>query len=303
MRTELLLTACCLMPLGVVSAAEPIPSRSVTSQTYRFGDWVMTVTPGMSHGVVPHVPLTNQPHYRTVEVVPAAGVNTEVQTGVATGVQVVPLGGVESQPDDVAIPPGPALPELAASESTSSDSDADLLPNADVLPEQQASPEPLDNGAVVPSSGVTSDAETAGPSVVTAGCLDASCGFAGGLMDVGGFPLDRVREYQRVYDSIPFSRAEYDANPSYRHDATMEFLFGQMRPTVIERRTTRVDVNLPQWGFSPWNGAGWNAPGWYAPGWNMAGWRHPYPYGINTFVSPIHTSVFPSPAFRTYRYR
>lgn len=46
--------------------------------------------------------------------------------------------------------------------------------------------------------------------------------------------------YSEVYRSIPFNRAEYDANPSYIHDSTMEFLFGQMRPTVIHRNTTNV---------------------------------------------------------------
>ena len=42
-------------------------------------------------------------------------------------------------------------------------------------------------------------------------------------------------EYQRIYDSIPFNRAEYRANPSYRHDATIELLFGTLRPTVVHR--------------------------------------------------------------------
>lgn len=64
----------------------------------------------------------------------------------------------------------------------------------------------------------------------------------------------RAQMYRDVYDSIPFSRAEYEANPSYRHDATMEFLFGQMRPTVINRQQrTQVDVNMPS---LPYYGAG-----------------------------------------------
>ena len=58
--------------------------------------------------------------------------------------------------------------------------------------------------------------------------------------------IARTQAYRAIYDSIPFSRAEYEANPSYRHDATMELLFGQMRPTIIQRQQrTRVDVNLP----------------------------------------------------------
>lgn len=46
------------------------------------------------------------------------------------------------------------------------------------------------------------------------------------------------RTYRDAYRAIPFSRAEYLANPSYRHDAAMELLFGKMRPTVIHRHMT-----------------------------------------------------------------
>ncbi|MGE3314282.1 MAG: hypothetical protein AB7O26_04125 [Planctomycetaceae bacterium] len=41
--------------------------------------------------------------------------------------------------------------------------------------------------------------------------------------------------YEEAYRSIPFSRAEYQANPSYRHDAALEIMFGQLRPTTIVR--------------------------------------------------------------------
>jgi hypothetical protein len=33
--------------------------------------------------------------------------------------------------------------------------------------------------------------------------------------------------YETIYASIPFNRAEYFANPGYRHDATMSLLLGQ----------------------------------------------------------------------------
>ena len=64
--------------------------------------------------------------------------------------------------------------------------------------------------------------------------------------------------YIEVYNSIPFRRSEYDANPSYRHEATIELLLGQIRPKTI------TNVSVPaatccspqsamfnQW-FSPW---------------------------------------------------
>jgi hypothetical protein len=39
--------------------------------------------------------------------------------------------------------------------------------------------------------------------------------------------------YWAIYESIPFLRSAYDANPAYRHDATMELLTGNARPSVI----------------------------------------------------------------------
>lgn len=39
--------------------------------------------------------------------------------------------------------------------------------------------------------------------------------------------------YSRVYNSIPFNRAEYDVNPNYRHDSTMEILTGNSRHQTI----------------------------------------------------------------------
>lgn len=33
--------------------------------------------------------------------------------------------------------------------------------------------------------------------------------------------------YRKIYKSIPFSRAEYEAHPGYRHEATMSLLLGQ----------------------------------------------------------------------------
>lgn len=41
--------------------------------------------------------------------------------------------------------------------------------------------------------------------------------------------------YSRIYSSIPFNRAEYDVNPNYRHDSTMEILTGNARHQTIVR--------------------------------------------------------------------
>lgn len=42
----------------------------------------------------------------------------------------------------------------------------------------------------------------------------------------GPGPLD-LSQYESIYNSIPFSRAEYVANPGYRHQATMSLILGQ----------------------------------------------------------------------------
>jgi hypothetical protein len=79
-------------------------------------------------------------------------------------------------------------------------------------------------------------------------------------------PATRVRDYRAIYDAIPFSRAEYDANPSYRHDATMEFLFGQLRPTLIQRGNTTVSVQHLDDGGLDWSPyVYYGRSGWYAP--------------------------------------
>ena len=41
--------------------------------------------------------------------------------------------------------------------------------------------------------------------------------------------------YSRIYNSIPFNRTEYDVNPNYRHDSTMEILTGNSRHQTIVR--------------------------------------------------------------------
>lgn len=58
----------------------------------------------------------------------------------------------------------------------------------------------------------------------------------------GYCPQDyRVGSYQRIYESIPFNRAEYNVNPSYRHDSTMELLTGNARhQTILRHNGTSV---------------------------------------------------------------
>jgi len=76
------------------------------------------------------------------------------------------------------------------------------------------------------------------------------------------------RSYREIYNSIPFSRAEYDANPGYRHQATMEIMLGQLHPIIVAptapaRQETKREVSvrfLPSirpgyraWSRYPWH--------------------------------------------------
>ena len=83
--------------------------------------------------------------------------------------------------------------------------------------------------------------------------------------------------YYEIYKSIPFIRAEYDANPSYRHDTTVEFLFGKMRPTVIHRGTVNVNHN------------------------NTSGYGIPYAYGGAGYAYPPLQLVVPGTGLRIHR--
>ncbi|MCA8986618.1 MAG: hypothetical protein KDA78_03200 [Planctomycetaceae bacterium] len=141
----------------------------------------------------------------------------------------------------------------------------------------------------------------AGPHVETLGANDP---LPPGAVSVGGMDPHRYRE---VYNSIPYSRAEYLANPAYRHEATMEMLAGELRPTVIHKQDKPVRVynqpvvSEPQPRFShpiPWN---WYSPAYgYGPAYyfnarypywtpNSTYRRYPTPYGslYNRYYRPL----------------
>lgn len=67
--------------------------------------------------------------------------------------------------------------------------------------------------------------------------------------------------YMEIYASIPFIRTEYLANPGYRHEATMEIMFGQLRPTVINKTAPQPVVRRNDYDYvtpySYWNGRGY----------------------------------------------
>ena len=92
--------------------------------------------------------------------------------------------------------------------------------------------------------------------------------------------------YSEIYNSIPFNRAEYHANPSYRHDTAVEFLFGKMRPTVVHRHTN-VNNN-----YSSGYGYG---------GYGYGGYGVPYAYGGSGYAYPPLQLVVPGTGLRIHR--
>lgn len=54
-----------------------------------------------------------------------------------------------------------------------------------------------------------------------------------------------VMSYTEAYNSIPFSRSEYEANPGYRHEAAMELMFRQLRPTTVVKQFTPRAFRYP----------------------------------------------------------
>lgn len=63
-----------------------------------------------------------------------------------------------------------------------------------------------------------------------------------GMPMLAGPPLI---SYAEAYAAVPFHRAEYEANPGYRHDAAIELMFGQLRPTTIMRQNTPYYSRYP----------------------------------------------------------
>jgi hypothetical protein len=137
-------------------------------------------------------------------------------------------------------------------EPTRLEDEADLRrPNVRIVPAQQVSMQqsvPAPEPAPAPED-VLPSAESAPSPAVTATPLAPTTGQSAPRLPLI-IPRARTEPlkpevyvsqaalYRDIYFSLPFIRAEYDVNPTYRHDTTMELLFNQMRPTVIHRGST-----------------------------------------------------------------
>ncbi|MCA9076119.1 MAG: hypothetical protein KDA93_13910 [Planctomycetaceae bacterium] len=102
----------------------------------------------------------------------------------------------------------------------------------------------------------------------------------------------RASEYRHLYDSIPFSRAEYLANPSYRHDSTMELMTGVPRQSALSRGyTPRLAGETPRSPLFLYNRYGGIGP-YYGSGGVSS---HHVGYGFDFRYSPQY-----APAFRYF---
>jgi hypothetical protein len=58
--------------------------------------------------------------------------------------------------------------------------------------------------------------------------------------------------YAEAYGAVPFNRAEYEANPGYRHQAAVELMFGVLRPTTMVQQYTPRASRYPDFYQMPY---------------------------------------------------
>ena len=92
-----------------------------------------------------------------------------------------------------------------------------------VVAQTDSKPKFVNTSTTVAQAAVAAPAKTNLPLIVASGSAD--------------------RRYAEVYRTISFSRAEYTANPSYRHEATMEILTGKLRSITIHKYSTTAQPN------------------------------------------------------------
>ncbi len=107
-------------------------------------------------------------------------------------------------------------------------------PQAEPTPQAEAIPTPMPEESSTPMPPAPApQAETQLPETpdVVAPELYESPETGIAIIPNGGKPSPAA-EYRRIYESVPYSRTEYLANPSYRHDTAMELLTGIPRQSA-----------------------------------------------------------------------
>lgn len=191
---------------GVVVAISAFNGVADDSTVYQFDDWKVTITP--------HNPRASTPDpvsAKAAKQLPAIRRNQTIMADRAR----------------LRVQPVSLHQEAAASPAPAPAGDIVQAAKTDATPAPTPQPNPVPP-APQPSTSVAADDLP----VITPRVCDIQT-------ETPVLPA-QVQQYREIYAAIPYNHVEYLANPSYRHDATMEFIFNQMRPTVIQRGTTNV---------------------------------------------------------------
>ena len=247
--------------LSSAGAGEPIVRQ--------FGDWTVTITPKNARSRTVESPV-KPAKQRVPESAPAEQTDRRLVIRPVSYEQTVALNdepvaqpaptpeAVAPAPVPVAPAPAPAVTEPAPAPAPTAATEVVPAREASIVPSLSPTPETIPP-APVPSSATKPVCENCGLPTITPKRRDHD--------EVPPVVVPQTANYRDIYFSIPFIRAEYDANPSYRHDATMEFMFNQMRPTVIQRGTTNVNHYDRGYGYDGY-GFGWDPP------------YYPFSYGL-----------------------
>ena len=147
-----------------------------------------------------------------------------------------PADVAEAEPAGVAEdePAAPAAPAVESSESDGSSADAEWnvlirpAPRSAVVAVQagQPGPELKDGNPNRPAPPAAAESEASPPAYLP-------------------MAFGPRMTYWEAYNSVPFLRSEYEANPGYRHDAAMEIMFGAMRPTTVVKQNVPYASRYP----------------------------------------------------------
>lgn len=224
---------------------------SADDQVYNFPGWQLTISPGpvaaKSRGSgIPLSARTAAPALAPVPTPPAPPVEPTPAAAplsmrrrplswrtlpLSSGVVPASLSAEDLPAGDAAVIEIPAAP--IALEPAAPAAATPLPAPTEPVPAVTPTPTPIAAPAEAATATTPEPRVFAGPPPPNYHCGTVSPG-------VNVDPLWLAQQYQAIHDAIPFYRSEYDTNPNYRHDAAMEFLFGQMRPTVVQRSRTDV---------------------------------------------------------------
>lgn len=239
---------------GLAFCVGSISGLAGESVVYQFDDWKVTITPRKST----ETPSKNVQSAKAP--LQPAKVDASSRETRQNGVLIRP---VSFSQDTSAVEPTLALERAPVA----------------VVPQLQPTPEPTIPATPTPTPMPPSPTGAVQPAAPCVNCQ---------LPVITPRPSDEIPKptvvipqtalYRDIYFSIPFNRVEYNAYPSYRHDATMELLFNQMRPTVIQRGTNYTNpYNL---NYGPFYGYGYgSAYGYWDPPY------YPFSFGLRIHQS------------------